>query len=59
MVTSPLEGTALNYGKTVEQHPQHEERYKIAEEFIQVARGLWDSWEDDAFVRNKESGVFF
>ncbi|MBJ6360704.1 LLM class flavin-dependent oxidoreductase [Paenibacillus sp. GCM10012307] len=59
VVTSPLEGSALNYGKTVEQHPTHEERYRIAEEFIQVAKGLWDSWEDDAFVRDKEKGVFF
>ncbi|THF83675.1 LLM class flavin-dependent oxidoreductase [Cohnella fermenti] len=57
VVTSPLEGSALNYGR--EKHPSHDERYEIAEEFLQVARGLWDSWEDDAFVRNKESGVFF
>ncbi|WP_239614992.1 LLM class flavin-dependent oxidoreductase [Cohnella mopanensis] len=57
VVTSPLEGSAKNYGKP--EHPSHDERYKIAEEFLEVARGLWDSWEDDAFVRDKESGVFF
>ncbi|QJD87686.1 LLM class flavin-dependent oxidoreductase [Cohnella herbarum] len=57
VVTSPLEGSALNYGKP--EHPSHDERYKIAEEFLDVARGLWDSWEDDAFIRDKESGVFF
>jgi FMN-dependent oxidoreductase (nitrilotriacetate monooxygenase family) len=34
-------------------------RYEIAEEYLEVAQGLWDSWEDDAFVRDKESGVFF
>ena len=56
VVTSPLEGSGRNFGKT---HPQHAERYQIAEEYIQVVQGLWDSWEDDAFVRNKESGVFF
>ncbi|RKP54064.1 LLM class flavin-dependent oxidoreductase [Cohnella endophytica] len=57
VVTSPLEGSAKNYGKP--EHPTHDERYKIAEEFLEVSRGLWDSWEDDAFERNKESGVFF
>ncbi|WP_040949834.1 LLM class flavin-dependent oxidoreductase [Gorillibacterium massiliense] len=57
VVTSPLEGSAKNYGKP--EHPTHDERYRIAEEFLEVARGLWDSWEDDAFVRDKESGVFF
>lgn len=57
VVTSPLEGSAQNYGKT--EHPSHDERYKIAEEHLEVVRGLWDSWEDDAFVRNKETGVFF
>ncbi|SFT17022.1 LLM class flavin-dependent oxidoreductase [Paenibacillus sp. BC26] len=57
VVTSPLEGSAKNYGKP--EHPTHDERYKIAEEFLQVSRGLWDSWEDDAFVRDKASGVFF
>ncbi len=57
VVTSPLEGSAGNFGKT--HHPTHDERYEIAEEFLEVARGLWDSWEDDAFVRDKESGVFF
>ncbi|KOP67308.1 monooxygenase [Bacillus sp. FJAT-18019] len=57
VVTSPLEGSAKNYSKSA--HPPHEERYKIAEEHLEVVRGLWDSWEDDAFVRNKETGVFF
>ncbi|WP_027091841.1 LLM class flavin-dependent oxidoreductase [Cohnella thermotolerans] len=59
VVTSPLEGSALNYGKTEQQHPSHSERYRIADEYLTVATGLWDSWEDDAFVRDKESGVFF
>ncbi|SET26038.1 LLM class flavin-dependent oxidoreductase [Paenibacillus sp. NFR01] len=57
VVTSPLEGSASNYSKT--EHPDHSKRYRIAEEYLQVTRGLWDSWEDDAFVRDKESGVFF
>ncbi|GBF78434.1 LLM class flavin-dependent oxidoreductase [Paenibacillus sp. 598K] len=57
VVTSPLEGSAGNFGR--EHHPTHGERYEIAEEYIEVVRGLWDSWEDDAFVRDKASGVFF
>ena len=59
IVTSPLEKTALNFSKTIEQHPSHPERYKIAAEYLQVAKGLWDSWEDDAFIRDKQTGVFF
>ncbi|OAB47555.1 LLM class flavin-dependent oxidoreductase [Paenibacillus antarcticus] len=57
LVTSPLEGSAKNYSK--EGHPSHPERYKIADEYLEVTKGLWDSWEDDAFIRDKESGVFF
>ncbi len=49
--------TSLNFSK--EQHLVHDERYQRAEEFINVVQGLWDSWEDDAFVYNKETGVFF
>ena len=56
IVTSPLEGSALNYGKP--EHPAHDLRYRMADEFIQATKGLWDSWEDDAFVRNKETGQF-
>lgn len=57
VVTSPLEGSALNYSR--KEHPEHDKRYRIAAEYLEVTRGLWDSWEDDAFVRNKETGVFF
>ncbi|PLS05375.1 LLM class flavin-dependent oxidoreductase [Neobacillus cucumis] len=59
VVTSPLEKTALNFSKTIEEHPDHAKRYRIADEYLQIAKGLWDSWEDDAFVRDKETGVFF
>ncbi|MEK4437590.1 LLM class flavin-dependent oxidoreductase [Paenibacillus sp. FSL K6-2862] len=57
VVTSPLEGSALNFGKG--KHPNHALRYEIAEEHLNVVKGLWDSWEDDAFVGDKENGVFF
>ncbi|WP_026565759.1 LLM class flavin-dependent oxidoreductase [Bacillus sp. UNC41MFS5] len=57
VVTSWLSGSADNYNKKA--HPPHAVRYKRAEEFLEVTKGLWDSWEDDAFVYDKESGVFF
>jgi FMN-dependent oxidoreductase (nitrilotriacetate monooxygenase family) len=56
VVTSPLEGSALNYNKP--EHPAHDLRYRMAAEYIEIAKGLWDSWEDDAFVRDKASGQF-
>lgn len=56
IVTSPLEGSAANFNKP--EHPQHDLRYRMATEFVEITKGLWDSWEDDAFVRDKESGVF-
>ncbi|MGG0665941.1 LLM class flavin-dependent oxidoreductase [Viridibacillus arvi] len=59
VVTTPLENTALNYNKTVDEHPDHAKRYQIAEEYLEVATGLWDSWDDDAFVGDKENDQFF
>ncbi|MBC2326265.1 LLM class flavin-dependent oxidoreductase [Listeria booriae] len=56
-VTSPLERSANNYSKKT--HPPHALRYEIAEEHLEVVKGLWDSWDDDAFVRNRETGQFF
>ncbi|MCD1162083.1 MULTISPECIES: LLM class flavin-dependent oxidoreductase [Peribacillus] len=49
--------TALNFSR--DKHLAHDHRYERAEEFIDVVQGLWDSWEDDAFVHNKETGQFF
>ncbi|MEK4826997.1 LLM class flavin-dependent oxidoreductase [Niallia sp. FSL W8-0951] len=57
VVTSPSAGSAQNFnGKEL---PTHEERYRRASEHLKVVKGLWDSWEEDAFIRNKETGVFF
>ena len=56
VVTSPLEGSALNYGKA--EHPAHDLRYRMAAEYIEITKGLWDSWEDDAFIRDQSSGEF-
>jgi len=57
VVTSWLSGTADNFGKA--EHPPHPVRYRIAKEHVSVVKGLWDSWEDDAFARNKQTGEFF
>ncbi|MYM24304.1 NtaA/DmoA family FMN-dependent monooxygenase [Duganella sp. FT135W] len=57
VVTSWLSGSAENYGKPT--HPPHEVRYRIAAEHLETVRGLWDSWEDDALLRDKASGEFF
>lgn len=40
-------------------HMEHDERYARAKEFYDVATGLWDSWEDDAFIRDVEAGIYF
>ncbi|MDW8565752.1 LLM class flavin-dependent oxidoreductase [Staphylococcus shinii] len=56
VVTSPLEGSADNYSKG--DHPEHDTRYDIAEEHIQVVQGLWDSYEDDAFKFDAEKGEY-
>ncbi len=55
-VTTPLEGSGRNYGKD---HPPHALRYDMAAEYLDVVKGLWDSWDDDAFVRNRQTGEFF
>src|SRR5581483_7741122 len=40
-------------------HMEHTLRYERAREFLQVVTGLWDSWDDDAFVRDKATGIAF
>jgi FMN-dependent oxidoreductase (nitrilotriacetate monooxygenase family) len=56
VVTSWLAGSAANYGKS--DHLGHAERYRLADEYLDVVKGLWDSWEDDALVRDKATGQF-
>ncbi len=56
VVTTGLEGAARNYGR--DEHFDHAERYDRAHEFVTVVKGLWDSYEDDAFPRDKAAGVF-
>jgi FMN-dependent oxidoreductase (nitrilotriacetate monooxygenase family) len=50
-------GGGENYNR--DDHMLHAERYERAEEFVDVIRGLWDSWEDDAAIRDKASGLWF
>lgn len=57
VVTSWSEHEAQNFG--LERHPEHAARYQRAEEFVDVVRGLWDSWEDDAFLYDRDSGLHF
>jgi len=56
VVTTGLEGAARNYGR--EEHFDHKLRYERAREFVDVVQGLWDSYEDDAFPRDKANGRF-
>lgn len=56
-VTSVMQGEAQNFGR--EQHFEKQERYERAAEFIEVVRGLWDSWDDDAFTYDHTTGRFF
>jgi FMN-dependent oxidoreductase (nitrilotriacetate monooxygenase family) len=57
IVTTSNPDAALNFG--LEEHMEHGERYRRAREFYDVVTGLWDSWADDAFVRDVEDGIFF
>ncbi len=56
VVTSQSGAVARNFGR--EDHFGHDERYARADEFADVVKGLWDSWEDDAFLRDRSSGRY-
>lgn len=57
VVTSTDDATARNFGRA--QQAVATDRYNRAEEFVDTVTQLWDSWEDDAFLRDKASGQFF
>ncbi|WP_297356780.1 LLM class flavin-dependent oxidoreductase [Paraburkholderia sp.] len=57
LVTSSNEHEAKNFNR--DKHFGHAERYERAIEFAEVVGGLWDSWDDDAFLRDKAQGRFF
>jgi len=56
IVTTSNPDASRNFGK--EDHLEHAERYRRAREFYDVVTGLWDSWAEDAFIRNQETGFF-
>jgi len=57
IVTGANETEAQNF--SLSEHPVSADRYDRAEEFVDVVRGLWKSWERDAFLRDKERGIYF
>ncbi|WP_406032532.1 LLM class flavin-dependent oxidoreductase [Nocardioides sp. NBC_00163] len=56
VVTTGDAGTATNYG--LDEHYDYDTRYGRAQEYVELARALWDSYEDDAFVRDRETARF-
>jgi FMN-dependent oxidoreductase (nitrilotriacetate monooxygenase family) len=57
IVTTANPDSALNFGYDVQ--PDHDLRYVRAREFYDVVTGLWDSFADDAFIRDVEAGIYF
>jgi len=55
VVTTAYAKSGAVFGR---QHPPHAERYAMAEEFVEACRLLWDSWDDDAFIADKKTGLF-
>ena len=57
IVTTSNPDASLNFG--LEEALEHGDRYARAREFYDVVTGLWDSWDEDAFLQNPESGIYF
>jgi FMN-dependent oxidoreductase (nitrilotriacetate monooxygenase family) len=57
VVTTSYDKSAANF--KLGNHPEHSQRYAMAGEFVDVVKGLWDSWEPDAVLRDKQAGVYF
>ena len=57
IVTSSSALEAKHFG--FDEHPELAKRYEIAREFVEVVKGLWDSFEEDALLIDKERGLFF
>lgn len=55
MVTTSGAEAGGNFGRT---HPNHAQRYEVAAEFVEVVKGLWDCWDDDAVVADRTSGTY-
>lgn len=57
VVTSAGDETARNFNR--DKQPDHADRYARAREHVDTVKALWDSWEDDAFIRDKQTGRFY
>lgn len=57
IVTTANPDSSKNFGR--DEHMAHSDRYTRAREFYDVVTGLWDSFADDAFVRDQETGIYF
>lgn len=57
VVTSGTPAESYNFSRS--EHMDHGERYVRGAEFFDVVTGLWDTWDADAFTRDKESGEYF
>lgn len=55
IVTTFADGS-VNFNRS--RHPDHAERYAIADEFVSVVKGLWQSWDADPYVQDKARGVY-
>jgi N-acetyl-S-(2-succino)cysteine monooxygenase len=56
VVTSTAAKAALNFSR--ERHMEHDLRYEVANEFVDVVKGLWDCWDDDAILADKATGDY-
>jgi FMN-dependent oxidoreductase (nitrilotriacetate monooxygenase family) len=54
-VTTSGDKAAANFGRS---HAGHDARYEVAEEFVDVVRGLWDCWDDGAVIRDHATGRY-
>jgi FMN-dependent oxidoreductase (nitrilotriacetate monooxygenase family) len=57
LVTSAAPAEPFNFGR--DRHPTAAERYEQAAEAARVVRGLWETWDDDAFIEDREAGLYF
>jgi FMN-dependent oxidoreductase (nitrilotriacetate monooxygenase family) len=57
VVTTATEAAARNF--SLERQKPHAERYRRAAEHVEVVKKLWESFDDDAFIRNRETGIYF
>ncbi|WP_235907916.1 LLM class flavin-dependent oxidoreductase [Siccirubricoccus phaeus] len=56
IVTGSYAGDSVNFGRA--KHVPRAERYERAREFVEICKGLWDSWAEDAFLEDKATGRF-